>query len=70
VSQIEKSDLDELIHQVEDAKDSMQDVESQAAIWGEEAGALESLAGSAYSEVEDVLTEMRLIRKGLAEESP
>lgn len=66
MSQIEKSDLDELISSVEGALDDMGDVEGQAAMWGEEAGAVEGLASSAYSEIEDVLLELRRIRKGLS----
>lgn len=64
---IEKSDLDELISLIEGALDSVADVESQAAVWADESAVedLESLANSAYSEVEDVLVLLRNIRKAL-----
>lgn len=67
MSQIEKNDLDELISSVEGALGDMGDVEGQAAMWdADKAGELEALASSAYSEIEDVLLELRRIRKGLS----
>lgn len=66
---IDKKDLHELIVSMEGALESIQDVEGQAAIWWEEGDTrvktLESLANSAYSEAEDVLTDLKRIRREL-----
>lgn len=67
---IEKEDLDELIDLVKVALNIIGDVEGQAALWwsqgsGDLVGALESMANSAHNEVEDVFSDLLLIRKAL-----